>query len=154
MGLNNKGTLRKVIWVLTRWKEGEGKTETTQSPPLSSLIIISRVIIIKCMLFWVFLWKKTTVWITLVPFSLAELLRMKLKFQQSDLEKHSAYYTAQFPILSQVRTQTHTHTYPLTHTRNTKWSRGTKQSPRQARWYKNTDKKEQERQLLCEAGEG
>lgn len=31
---------------------------------------------------------------------------MKLKFQQSYLEKHSAYYTAQFPILSQVRTQT------------------------------------------------
>lgn len=41
---------------------------------------------------------------------MAEQLRMKLKFQQSYLEKHSAYYTAQFPILSQVRTNTHTHT--------------------------------------------
>lgn len=57
----------------------------------------------------VFLLKKTTV--TSVFLSLAELLRMKLKFQQSYLEKHSAYYTAQFPILSQVRTQTQTRSH-------------------------------------------
>lgn len=48
--------------------------------------------------------------------SLAELLWVKLKFQQSYLEKHSAYYTAQFPILSQVHTQTQTLTHTQTHT--------------------------------------
>lgn len=85
----------------------------------------------------IFLWRKTAFWVTPVFFSLAELLWMKLKFQQFYLEKHSAYYTAQFPILSQVRTQTHTHT----HTQNTKWGRSTKQSPRQAQWYKNTQTK-------------
>lgn len=75
------------------------------------IVTISRVVIIKCKLFSeMFLWKETAFEVTSV-FSLAELLGMELKFQQSYLGKHSAYYTAQFPILSQVRTQTHTYSH-------------------------------------------
>lgn len=59
---------------------------------------------------------------------------MELKFQQSYLEKHSAYYTAQFPILSQVRT--HKHTLSCTQRIHNE-AAATKQSHRQAQWYKN-----------------
>lgn len=100
-----------------------------------------------------FLWKKrrkkkTPFGETSVLVSLAELLWMKLKFQQSYLEKHSAYYTAQFPILSQVRTQTHTHC----HTQNTKWGRRTKRSPRQAQWYKKHIDKKEKTAIMWDSG--
>lgn len=150
-GLRKKDLLQKPPRMMqsesnesNKWEYTEGrnlrikkanKNRSTTVTTFVFIITIGRVIIIKCMPFSeMLLWKKTALWATSVFLSLAELLWMKLKFQQSYLEKHSAYYTAQFPILSQVRTQTHKHT----HTQNTKWGRSTKQSPRQAQWYKNT----------------
>lgn len=71
---------------------------------------------------------------------------MKLKFQQSYLEKHSAYYTTQFPVVSQV----HTHKHMLAHTHGIQNEAAKQFSQTGSVRQKHMDKTE--RRLLCEVG--